>query len=144
MKTWIIAAALGIALSAAGASSAFAQAGSTGGTLGKTDKSISGEEPKPRATPKASQNAPVRRNAGCQRIVGTWAWHYVLGTTETVFSSDGTGRGSTGLTNSWTCGGGLVTVKWSHGYTDRVEISPDGRSLSIRNNVGQSFSATRK
>ena len=39
----IIAVALGIALSAAGASGALAQAGSTGGTLGNTDKSISGD-----------------------------------------------------------------------------------------------------
>jgi len=42
MNTWIIAAALGVALSAGGASFVFAQAGSTGGTLGNTDKSISG------------------------------------------------------------------------------------------------------
>jgi hypothetical protein len=41
MKTWIIAGTLVIALSAAGASGAFAQAGSTGGTLGKTDKGTS-------------------------------------------------------------------------------------------------------
>lgn len=44
MKTWIIATALGVALSAVGASGAFAQAGSTGGTIGKTDKSVSGGE----------------------------------------------------------------------------------------------------
>jgi hypothetical protein len=42
MRTWIIAAILGIALSAAGASGAFAQAGSTGGTVGKQDKAVSG------------------------------------------------------------------------------------------------------
>lgn len=135
---------------------AFAQAGSTGGTLGNTDKSISGErqeepssqpksrEAKPRAAPKEPRNALASRNTGCQGIVGTWAWHYVLGTTETVFNSDGTGTSSTGLTNSWVCSGSLVTIKWSHGFTDRAEISRDGRSLSITNNTGQSFSATRK
>jgi hypothetical protein len=42
MKTWIIAAALGVALAAAGAAGVFAQAGSTGGTVGKPEKSISG------------------------------------------------------------------------------------------------------
>ena len=47
MKTWIIAAALGIALSGAGASGALAQAGSTGITLGNTDKSISGDREEP-------------------------------------------------------------------------------------------------
>ena len=62
MNTRIIAAALGIALSAA-RSDAFAQAGSTGGMLGNTDKSISGErqgespsQPKSREPKAASRN----------------------------------------------------------------------------------------
>jgi hypothetical protein len=130
------------------ASTAFSQAGSTGGTLGNTDKAISGdrrEEPSSRQEPRSPHSTPrASQNAGCQRIVGAWAWHYTLGTTETVFRSDGTGTSSTGLTSSWTCNSNVVTVKWSHGYTDRAQISPDGRSLSITNNVGDSFSATRK
>jgi hypothetical protein len=65
MKTWIIAVFLGIALSAAGASGAFAQAGSTGGTVGKQDKSVSGGEeqteirrPNHSSAPAASQVLP--------------------------------------------------------------------------------------
>jgi hypothetical protein len=64
MKTWIIAAGLGIALSTAGATGAFAQAGSTGGTIGQTNKSVSGGEdqteirrPTRPSTPPASQGA---------------------------------------------------------------------------------------
>jgi hypothetical protein len=67
MKTWIVAAALGIALSAAGTSLAFAQAGSTGGTIGKEDKSISGSDEKPAVrSPK-----PVGRPAETQKPVTT-------------------------------------------------------------------------
>jgi hypothetical protein len=72
MKTWIIATALGVAFSAAGASGAFAQAGSTGGTIGKTDKSVSGgeEETSPRRdktkTPEQGHTAAV--------LTGNWNW----------------------------------------------------------------------
>jgi hypothetical protein len=73
MKIWIIAMSLSIALSASAASGAFAQAGSTGGTLGNTDKSISGERheppqesaPRHKATkPAARADAPVKSTGG--------------------------------------------------------------------------------
>src|SRR3984957_11023415 len=50
MRTFICAAIMliAVALSAPFTGSAFAQAGSTGGTLGNTDKSISGEREQPR------------------------------------------------------------------------------------------------
>jgi hypothetical protein len=130
-----------------------AQAGSTGGTIGKTEKSISGgdeqndsqrrlEGKKPSRSPVASER-PTGNS--CQKLVGRWAWHYTLGTTETTFSPGGTGKNApTGLTNTWTCSGGIATVKWSHGYTDRATISRDGSSLSILSSSGESFSATRK
>jgi hypothetical protein len=129
----------------------FAQAGSTGGTLGKTDKSISGgeEQSEPRRVPESKRPArsavAKEKPTGnsCQKIVGRWAWHYWTGTTETVFSRGGTGQNApTGLTNTWTCEDGIATIKWSHGYTDRATISRDGNSLSISSS-GQSFSATR-
>jgi hypothetical protein len=79
MKTWIIAAAVGIALVAAGGSGAFAQAGSTGGTLGNTDKSISGdrEEPqqgdrhqsRPREIERSVKSAP-----SAVSVAGRWHW----------------------------------------------------------------------
>jgi hypothetical protein len=60
MKTWIIAVALGIAFPAAGGSVAFAQAGSTGGTIGKQDKSVSGGE---------EQREPGSRQKGGQQEI---------------------------------------------------------------------------
>jgi hypothetical protein len=133
--------------------SVFGQAGSTGGTIGKTDKSISGgeEQTEPRRGPSESKSPPrgdvakeKPTDSSCQKIVGRWAWHYWTGTTETVFSRGGTGQNTpTGLTNTWTCADGIATIKWSHGYTDRATLSRDGSSLSITNSSGQSFSATR-
>lgn len=49
---------------AAQASQAFAQAGSTGGTIGKADKSISGGEPEPHASQRAK---PATRPAAVEK-----------------------------------------------------------------------------
>ncbi len=74
MKMWIIGAALGIVLSAATASGAFAQAGSTGGTIGKQDKAVSGGQ---------EQTSPSRKNFSAPRqgqgpaagaLAGSWNW----------------------------------------------------------------------
>jgi hypothetical protein len=148
MKTWIIAAALGIALSAAGASGAFAQAGSTGGTLGNTDKSISGDREQPRqptqprqrhAAPqaKASQREQETKHTSCRDIVGRWSW--VVGTV-TTFNGDGTATNNAGFTAKWICADGLVIVTWNHGVTNKVEISKDRNGLTID---GGSFTSTR-
>lgn len=63
MKTWIIAAILGIALSLAAVSGAFAQAGSTGGTIGKPDKSFTGakEQSEPSGHLQSARQKHVRR-----------------------------------------------------------------------------------
>jgi hypothetical protein len=109
-------ASIGIALLAlshlafANVSSALAQAGSIGGTIGKQDKSISGgeEADRPRAAPHPKRPAAKAQETSsghsCSRIVGTWTWY--LGTSESVFHKDGTARHSTsGATGKWTCAG---------------------------------------
>jgi hypothetical protein len=76
------AAALGTALWAAGALGAFAQAGSTGGTLGNTDKSISGERheqtperPAAKSSPKTGpRGLDHTENAPASRLGGRWHW----------------------------------------------------------------------
>jgi hypothetical protein len=155
MKRWIITAALGIALWASLASGAFAQAGSTGGTLGNTDKSISGErreeppthqksrEREPPAARKASQGAPVARNASaCGRIVGTWKWFNDVGV---VFKPNGAGEATNGTTATWVCDGGIYKVTWSAGNVDRITIAADGQTLSgISSILGVHISATRE
>jgi hypothetical protein len=131
---------------------ALAQAGSVGGTIGKTDKSISGgvnveghASPKREAAPKRSVNTKIgNKNAthgGCQRIIGTWTWFF--GTT-TVFSSGGSASNSSGLTSTWRCAGGVVVALWSHGITDRITISSDGNRLSVSSSNGITWAGARK
>jgi hypothetical protein len=131
----------------------FAQAGSTGGTIGKTDKSISGGEtpsepqhrPEGKRPPHATITSEKTSGNRCQKIVGRWTWNDAGGITKAVFSSGGTGQNTVrGLTSSWTCSGdGIATVSWSNGISDRVTISRNGNSLSIANPYGGVYSAVR-
>jgi hypothetical protein len=78
----------------------------------------------------------------CERIAGVWAW-FVNG--DVTFRDDGTlVQGS--LTGRWTCADsdGEVTIEWSHGYTDRVKLSDDGKRLTGTNNQGATISGVRK
>jgi hypothetical protein len=138
----------------------FAQAGSTGGTIGKTDKSLSGDagsgSHQPQQAEPSRHSAAGKKPAGnsCQKIVGTWAWQYPYGASEVVFNADGSGRNPL-LTAKWTCAGGGAIIRWSHGTADHVSISGDGNTLavSVRDcgsfgpplcSVGMSFKAIRK
>jgi hypothetical protein len=140
----------GILLSFAAWTTAFAQAGSTGGTLGKQDKSLSGERdeqtPAQRrspAAPKASQHPTVSKEAGCQKIVGTWAYHTPFGTFEVAFKSEGTAISTSGQTASWTCSGDEVTVSWPNGITDRLSLTAGGKRFSGHTALGMSVSGDR-
>ena len=137
-------------LAFANVSSALAQAGSIGGTIGKQDKSISGgeEADRPRAAPHPKRPAAKAQETSsghsCSRIVGTWSWY--LGVTETVFNQNGTVRNSGGNTGKWTCAGATVRNEWVSGDTERYTISPDGNSMSVVStwHGGTRFTATRR
>jgi hypothetical protein len=76
---------------------------------------------------------------------GSWDWG--AGGGIVVIKLDGTGNDSRGNTMKWTirdAKAGLFELKWSHGYTDRATLSADGNSLSVVNNVGTTFVATRR
>jgi hypothetical protein len=111
---------------------AFAQAGSTGGTIGKTDKSESGGGPpspaeaQPRKPSGASRNAPA---SSCSRMPGSWSWFNGI---TVVIRPDGTASGGP-HTASWSCANGSVVMRWSHGYTDRLNLSQDGTHLQGTN-----------
>jgi hypothetical protein len=126
-------------------SPALAQAGSTGGTIGKQGKSASGDEEakKPRASGGIGTSAGKSRRTAdrpCDKIVGKWRWVYG---TEAIFDQNGTGR-HFGSTANWTCTDGVVIATWNSGWVDRITISADGNSLSIVNNAGITFAASRK
>jgi hypothetical protein len=126
MKTWIITAALGIALSAAGALAAFAQAGSTGGTLGNTDKSISGE----REQPRHSENHEKRKSAAPHassncKLASVWANEMSGvggGSSIWTISSDGSAveKGLCNATGHASLAGRTLTIRWHNSCNDGV------------------------
>ncbi len=120
-----------------------AQGGTVGGTIGKQRKSVSGgeeaAEPRRTAPPSRRKTAPAtgsrtsRQPAAsrCGRAAGTWAWFN--GRTVTIGAGGTASSGS--LTASWSCIGGQLVIMWSHGYTDRLTLSPDGNRLSGTNGI---------
>jgi hypothetical protein len=164
--------AVGALFSAAAASSGhsaeinkpmvFAQAGSTGGTIGKQDKSASGGEvrvptrvqraplaPKhhvaarERRAPRARKNhLSEARGSHCGKIVGTW----LLPHGEATFDQNGGGRYTflLSVTGKWTCANGIVIVTWNNGVVSRGTISHDGNSATVVNNNGKTYIARRK
>jgi hypothetical protein len=126
--------------------SAFAQAGSAGGSVGQQDKSVSGSEDQesaqkklPRPTPKHSPVKSTNTASRCSIFAGSYSYPFK---TVTVFKSDGTASNSSGLKASWTCANGTVTVKWNTGYVDTL-IPSGGSSFSATNDHGWVWSATR-
>jgi hypothetical protein len=119
------------------------QPGSTGGTIGKRDKSISGSATPDERSPSTREHKPhhsAAKSSSCGRIVGRWKWHF---DTKTVISSNGSARNSGGYTATWTCNEGQYVFVWSNGATDHILLSTDGNHLDAVNNIGASFSGTR-
>ena len=126
--------------------SAFAQAGSAGGSVGQQDKSVSGSEDQesaqkksPRPTPKHSPVKSTNIASRCSNFAGTYS--YALRAV-TVFKSDGTASNSKGTNATWTCANGTVTVRWNSGFIDTL-IPLGGSSFSATNNHGWVWSANR-
>jgi hypothetical protein len=123
-------------------SPAMAQAGSTGGTIGKQDKSVSGGEeevgPKTRAHKSASRVvADKPKSSGCGGAVGTYKWY---GGSTTTINANGT---TTNYANrgNWTCANGQITINWISGHVDR--LTPVSGGYSVVDNVVGQFSAVR-
>jgi hypothetical protein len=154
---------IGIALIAvpylvfANVTAALAQAGSTGGTIGKQDKSISGgeEADRPRAVPPlpkrsaTSTHETAASGRSCNRIVGTWSWH--LGVSDVIFHKDSTAlHPASGSTGKWRCSSGdTLNVVWSYqgtSRTDHITLSQDGNSIFVDSPYGGGlkFTGTRR
>ena len=141
-------------LAFANVSSALAQAGSIGGIIGKSDKSISGgeEADRPRAAPHpkrpAAKGQATSSDRSCGRIVGSWSWYRG---NESEFYKDGSARNSpSGATGKWTCAGDTVSVVWSYQgtrhATNRITVSQDGNSIFVVSSRGggMKFTGTRR
>jgi hypothetical protein len=115
----------------------FAQAGSIGGTVGKTDKSESGTDQAPsfRPEPKArkpAKQAGVPRNvaaSSCGKMPGNWSW---FNYSNVIISPNGTATAGP-FSATWSCKNDFVVMHWSHGYTDRLTLSRDGTHLEGTN-----------
>ena len=153
MHRLLACAVIASAISFAGARTVAAQAGSTGGSIGKQEKSVSGgaepEVSRPAKNQKQERNkrAPTtasRQDSGtsCRSIVGMWtSWAARLyGRNDTRINADGTitHRSSKG---TWSCSGGLYVHTWdSFGVRGPYKLSPDGRRLIKIQDGSVSFS----
>jgi hypothetical protein len=119
--------------------------GSTGGSVGKSDQSISGGPP-PQKVPRL-EKAPARESkpaapsaTACKNIVGSWAFTNGV---DVVIRQDGTASATNGANGRWSCVAGSAVVAWP-GWTDRYSSS-DGAQLSgIGGLFGEGLSARRK
>jgi hypothetical protein len=128
--------------------SALAQAGATGGTIGKRGKSASGNESQPAAKPAAAPSAE-RKNArkratGCGRVVGVWEWNDVFGSVETYRADGIITSTSNSQTGRWTCKGRQVDIHWPNGDIERQTASPDFSKLHYVNKLGVATVGTKR
>jgi hypothetical protein len=129
-----------VALSAPFAKTAFAQAGSTGGTVGKEDKSVSGgeEQTAPKSQTHRSAPAPAAaKSLGCGKVAGAYKW--IFGSTA-IINANGTAT-NLGSQGKWTCAGGQVTIVWSNGSID--QLTPTASGYAVVNNRGQQWDGVR-
>lgn len=111
---------------------ALAQAGSTGGTIGKTDKSVSGgdKETEPQRSIRSSK-ARTTEASSCAKLAGVWSW-FTNG--DVTFKTNGSFvQPQVSLSGNWTCKNDYVVMIWSHGYTDRLTLSRNGTHLEGTN-----------
>jgi hypothetical protein len=126
-KLIVLAAVICFAALAGAHQTALAQAGSTGGTLGKTDKSASGGR---QTTPQASSGRPL---SPCRSAVGTWAFSNGV---SVVIKAGDAATASNGGVGKWSCDGGMVTIDWGT-HTDHYAISSAGNRMSGNGGVLQ-------
>jgi hypothetical protein len=116
---------------------AMAQAGSTGGTVGKQDKSVSGGEegPDARHTEKKSHRAVAPKVSAfkCPNLTGTWnTWAAgMFGKGDATFNSDGTAMHGSGIPGKWGCEDGHLFIRWAiDGRPGEVKLSRDGKKVT--------------
>ena len=118
--------------------------GSTGGFVGKSDRSASGGgEPRaPRHVSTSHIARPVEPST-CGHVAGTWSW---FNGDLNVLNPGGTARSSAGsgsVTGNWSCINGHVLIVWSNGYNDRLSLSSNGDHLEGSNGFVRVFGDRR-
>ena len=116
---------------------AVAQGGSTGGTVGKIDKSQSGADAAPSVQPESKAGKPAKRagasrniaTSSCSKMPGNWSW---FNFNNVVISPNGTATAGP-FSATWSCKDDSVVMHWSHGYIDRLTLSRNGTHLEGTN-----------
>jgi hypothetical protein len=144
-------ASIGIALLAlsqlVSASAALAQAGSTGGTVGKQDKSISGVQETPASHSRAKTERRLDRTSGCSGILGVWTWRISVLSWRIVVRPNGIATHSidNGISGTWSCKDDSAVFVWANGkYLDHVTLLPEPNRLEGTNIDGVKFTGTRQ
>jgi len=93
-------------------------------------------------------NAPS--STGDTSIVGVWTWAYAPPGQQPVdhgtvtASADGSVKSSAGDSGSWRRSGSSITLTWTNGSVDTLNLSSDGRVMSGTNNAGWSVRGTKQ
>jgi hypothetical protein len=130
------------------ATPSFAQAGSTGGTLGQTDKSASGGGESGRdlsaSRKRAAARPEGRQQAGneCDRVVGVWRWKWLNETSVVTLNANGTGSSAHGFKSTWACSNRTAVIHWPLSQ-DTMVLSSDGKKLTGSNNLGMAVTGSR-
>jgi hypothetical protein len=121
----------------------FAQAGSTGGTIGKTDKSVSGPEapPKIQSTEKPSTRAGT--GSPCDKVAGSWMWRWLNDSTVVTLSPDRSSSAANGNIGNWTCTGRTLVIVWRISGPDEMTLSPDAKRAAGTGGLGVGVTGTR-
>ena len=125
-------------------SSALAQSGSVGGSVGPSEKTLSGERsaaepaapaphhpiPARRTEPEHRAPAPPKEAAAgssrCQMLLGSWSFSNGVGV---MFKPGGGLSSTTGDGGTWSCDNGMVAAHWPH-WTDHYLVSSDGAHIT--------------
>jgi hypothetical protein len=128
------------------------QPGSTGGSIGKTEKSISGgEEPADsqravpaRKQPRSGSQGRVeekmsKQNDGagsaCGRIPGVWTangwYNSIYGRGDVVLKADGSARHVSGIIGTWTCRRGHFVMDWKNWAHGEGALSSEGNTITF-------------
>jgi hypothetical protein len=130
------------------------QPGSTGGSIGKQDKSISGGEETPVSHSLAKKlhqsseaNPATGLGKGCGRIVGSWIWRASVFSWRIVVKPNGIATHSidNGISGTWSCRDDNAVFVWANGkYLDHVTLLPEPNRLEGTNKDGVKFTGMRE
>ena len=126
---------LAILIFLAGGSLAFGQAGSIGGTIGKTDKSVSGAEAPRKIQSTKKSLARADTGSPCDKVAGSWTWRWANNNDVVTLSPDGTSSATNGGKGNWTCAGRMVRINWQLA-NDVLTLSSDSKVLSGKGTWG--------